>query len=168
MLRRRGYVGALPQGQALLFASAVAIIAHFLYNFPSALRNNYIQKIFSKLIGEQSWIISIHLTCNRPTYQHILAYHVQKTINHLWRRASADRKRAVLLACFLDTAFFIPPALRSLPFNFLCFSYFVGIVFACSCHVSGDFRFYFNFWAFYYSSGYCFEIFWRGEYLLGS
>lgn len=54
MLRRRGYVGALPQGQALLFAGAVAVIAHFLYNFPAALRNNYIHTIFNKLIGEQS------------------------------------------------------------------------------------------------------------------
>jgi hypothetical protein len=52
MAQRRGWVKGLPQGEALLFAAAIAVICWLFSDCPEAFPKNYIQSIFSQLIGE--------------------------------------------------------------------------------------------------------------------
>ena len=52
MLKRRGIVSPLPQGEAVLLTLALAVISFHLYNNQEAFGKSYILTIFQKLIGE--------------------------------------------------------------------------------------------------------------------
>ena len=50
LLKRRGWVGPLPAGETLLLATALAIIAHYYFDCPTAIKPAYL-KMLDLLFG---------------------------------------------------------------------------------------------------------------------